>query len=65
MNAREQWFGETALMWAAAEDHPDVCSSDRLGAELDARSVPLQFAPFRFNLATMVNRCRREAVSRR
>ena len=56
VNAREQWFGETALMWAAAEDHPDVVQLlIDSGAELDARSAPLQFAPFRFNLATMVN----------
>jgi ankyrin repeat protein len=43
-------------MWAAAEDHPDVV---RLlldaGAGIDARSDPQRFAPFRFNLATMVN----------
>ena len=56
VNIREQWFGETALMWAAAEDHPDVVQLlIDSGAELDARSVPLEFARFRFNLATMVN----------
>ncbi len=56
VNSREQWFGETALMWAAAEDHPDVVQLlIDSGAELDARSVPLEFARFRFNLATMVN----------
>jgi len=56
VNTREQWFGETALMWAAAEDHPDVVQLlIESGAELDARSVPLEFARFRFNLATMVN----------
>ena len=56
VNIREQWFGETALMWAAAEDHPDVVQLlIHSGAELDARSVPLEFARFRFNLATMVN----------
>lgn len=27
--AREHWFGETALMWAAAEDHPEAPSDDR------------------------------------
>jgi uncharacterized protein len=43
-------------MWAAAEDHPDVVQLlIDSGAELDARSVPLEFARFRFNLATMVN----------
>jgi ankyrin repeat protein len=56
VNAREQWFGETALMWAAAENHPDVVQLlIEAGADVDARSVPLEFAKFRFNLATMVN----------
>jgi len=56
VNAREQSFGETALMWAAAEDHPDVVQLlIDSGAELDVRSAPLEFARFRFNLATMVN----------
>jgi ankyrin len=56
VNAREQQFGETALMWAAAEDHPDVVRQlIAAGAGIDARSEPQQFAPFRFNLATMVN----------
>ena len=26
VNAREQWHGQTALMWAAAEKHPDMVS---------------------------------------
>ena len=30
VNAREQWFGETALMWAAAENH--AASSATLAA---------------------------------
>ncbi|MEO8257880.1 MAG: ankyrin repeat domain-containing protein [Acidobacteriota bacterium] len=56
VNAREHWLGETALMWAAAENHPDVVSLliDR-GAALDLRSSAQEFAPFKFNLATMVN----------
>ena len=24
LNAREKWYGETALIWAAAENHPDA-----------------------------------------
>jgi ankyrin repeat protein len=56
VNAREHWLGETALMWAAAENHADVT---RIlldyGADIDARSMRQEFAPFRFNLATMVN----------
>jgi ankyrin repeat protein len=56
VDAREQWFGETALMWAAAEDHPDVVALlIEHGAALDTRSQLLEFAKFRFNLATMVN----------
>jgi uncharacterized protein len=56
VNAREQWFGETALMWAAAENHPDVVQLlIEAGANVDTRSVALEFAKFRFNLATMVN----------
>jgi len=56
VNAREQWLHESALMWAAAENHADAT---RIlldyGADIDARSLQQEFAPFRFNLATMVN----------
>jgi len=56
VNAREHWLNESALMWAAAENHADAT---RLlldyGADIDARSLQQEFAPFRFNLATMVN----------
>ena len=43
VNARERWFGETALMWAAAENHADaVRALVEAGADdqraLDARS---------------------------
>jgi len=56
VNAREHWLGETALMWAAAEDYADVVGAlVERGADLDVRSVAQRFAPFRFNLATMVN----------
>ena len=56
VNAREHWLNESALMWAAAENHAEVT---RIlldyGADIDARSLQQEFAPFRFNLATMVN----------
>ena len=56
VNAHEHWLDETALMWAAAENHADVT---RIlldyGADIDGRSRLQEFAPFRFNLATMVN----------
>jgi ankyrin repeat protein len=56
VNAREHWLNESALMWAAAENHGDAT---RIlldyGADIDARSLQQEFAPFRFNLATMVN----------
>jgi ankyrin repeat protein len=56
VNAREQSFGETALMWAVAEDHAEVVAMlIDAGAEIDARTRTLEFAKFRFNLATMVN----------
>jgi ankyrin repeat protein len=49
VNAQETWRGQTALMWAVAERHPEVVQAliDR-GAEVDARSkggfTPLLFA---------------------
>ncbi|MBM3778377.1 MAG: hypothetical protein FJW23_09090 [Acidimicrobiia bacterium] len=48
-NAREAWKGQTALMWAAAEDHRDaVRTLLEAGAEARARSTggltPLHFA---------------------
>ncbi len=56
VNAREHWLNETALMWAAAENHADaVRVLLEYGADIDARSLQQEFAPFRFNLATMVN----------
>ena len=40
VNAREQWFGETALMWAAAENHADaVRALAEAGADVNARST--------------------------
>jgi len=56
VNAREHWLNETALMWAAAENHTEAARVlIAYGAEVDARSRQQEFPPFRFNLATMVN----------
>ena len=42
VNARERWFGETALMWAAAENHADVVRLlVEAGADVRARSTVL------------------------
>ena len=39
MDAQEDWRGQTALMWAAAEDHPSaVHTLAELGADIDQRS---------------------------
>src|SRR5690606_37714215 len=43
VNARERWFGETALMWAAAENHAEVVRLlAAFGADVDARSTILE-----------------------
>jgi ankyrin repeat protein len=53
VNARESWRGETALMWAAAEDHAEVVQVlTRHGAQADAQSNTLKFPNVRYNLAT-------------
>jgi len=42
VNTREQWFGETALMWAASENHADVVKAlAAAGGEVNARSTVL------------------------
>ena len=49
VDSTESNYGETALMWAAAENHPDAA---RLliehGAEVNARSTPLEYSKDRF-----------------
>jgi ankyrin repeat protein len=51
VNVREGRLGETALMWAAAENHPDaVHLLVAHGAEIDARSTPLTYQQDRFGL---------------
>jgi ankyrin repeat protein len=55
VNAGESWQGETALMWAAAENHADVVRAlAAAGADLDARSKPLRFPRYTYNASTMV-----------
>jgi ankyrin repeat protein len=51
VNARETQLGETALMWAAAENQPAIVKLliDR-GAEIDARSSTITFPKDRFGL---------------
>ena len=39
VNAREQWFGETALMWAAAENHADAVRVAGRGRRRRQRAV--------------------------
>jgi ankyrin repeat protein len=42
VNSREQWFGETALMWAASENHADVVKAlAAAGGDVNARSTVL------------------------
>ena len=42
LNAREHTRGQTALMWAVAQQHPDVVETlVVLGADMHARSAPL------------------------
>ena len=53
VNAAEGWRGETALMWAAAENHAAVVKLlIERGAAMDARSRTLKFPNIRYNLAT-------------
>ena len=53
VNGAESWRGETALMWAAAENHAAVVKIliDH-GASRDAPSRALKFPNVRYNLAT-------------
>jgi ankyrin repeat protein len=55
VNASEAFQGETALMWAAGEDHPDVVATlARRGANLNVRSRPLKYPNVKVDFATMV-----------
>ena len=43
VNAREKWFGETAVMWAAAENHADAIKVlAESGADINARSTVIE-----------------------
>src|SRR4029077_10507887 len=43
------WFGETALMWAAAENHADMVRKlEALGAEINARSTVVEAPELEF-----------------
>ena len=53
VNATESWRGETALMWAAAQNHAEIVTLlVAHGAAADARSRTLTFPNVRYNLAT-------------
>jgi ankyrin repeat protein len=44
VGAREKWYGETALIWAVAENHAEAARALlELGAGVDERSAPLEF----------------------
>ena len=51
VNLKESQLGETALMWAASENHADVVTllAGR-GADVNARSAAIQFPKDRFGL---------------
>ena len=55
VNAREAWHGETALMWAAAENHAAVVALlAARGADLNVRSKVPEFPKVKVDAATMV-----------
>lgn len=56
LNAREGWMGETALHWAAAQNHAAAVQVlVELGAEADVRSRVLSFPEFKWSTAGMVS----------
>src|SRR6185295_17435548 len=55
VNAKEGWLGETALMWAAAENHPGAVQ--RLvngGADINARSAVQVYPPMNYPATGLV-----------
>ena len=55
VNAKESWLGETALMWAAVENHP--AAVQRLvdgGADLNARSTLQTYPPMNYPATGLV-----------
>src|SRR5262245_42254019 len=54
-NAVESSLGETALMWAAAENHPGAVKAlAEAGADLNARSRTLHHPPMKFATEAMI-----------
>jgi ankyrin repeat protein len=55
VNAREEAYGETALMWAAAENHPEAVKLlVEHGAAVNERSTALQYPKDRFGLEAVI-----------
>ncbi len=55
MNAAEQWQGQTALVYAATQNHADAVKVlVELGANVNARSKRLDFPDFVFKTAGMI-----------
>ena len=57
VNVREGWMGESALMWAAAENHAESGARRcvELGADVNHRSKVLQFPEFKWTTSGMVS----------
>jgi ankyrin repeat protein len=54
VNAHESWENETALMWAAGEDHADVVATLAAhGADVNARSKLFDYPKVKVDIATM------------
>src|SRR5690606_20844862 len=52
--AREGFYGETALIWAVVEDHAEAVKVLLdAGAGVDTRSTPTEFARARFGLSVL------------
>jgi len=56
VNAKENTMGENALMWAAAENHPEAVKALlEGGADINAGSTVLSLAPFKWVTSGMVS----------
>ena len=56
VNAAEKTLGQTALMWAAAENHADAVKVlVEAGADVNQRSTALTFPPFKWGVNGMVS----------
>ncbi len=66
VNARERWFGETAMMWAAAENHAAVVRVLlEAGADVNARSTRARRAGPRVSRAAAARTRRSRAAAGR